>query len=194
MNLFQKKEPSMRGESSMIQDIKKAAAQGRNAEARTLAKQVTVIRAAMAKNGRVGTQVSGLNVRAQTMASSQTTANAMQAATKVMAATSSPASVMQLQKTAAAFEEQNLLSQMKEELLSDAFDSTLGESDSEGEDVAAIVDSVYDELGLEFTTTAASVPRTVLPKTQASRQKLPGQKDMDEALVQRLAGLKERAM
>ncbi|KAI8908100.1 Snf7-domain-containing protein [Powellomyces hirtus] len=180
-----------RQERQLIQDIKKAAAQGRNADARTLAKHVTAIRAQLAKNSAVKSKVSGLDMRAKTMASNNVTASALQTATRVMAATNSSPALANLQKTTAEYQKQNIISEMNDEMLMDALG--LADSDDEEEEEAStIVDSVMAEIGLDITTKAASVPHT-LPMSAGQRQSTENRKaaqtETDEALIERLAGL-----
>ncbi|KAJ3153646.1 hypothetical protein HDU86_005144 [Geranomyces michiganensis] len=182
-----------RQEKQLISEIKKAAKEGRTADARVLAKHVAGIRARRAKNGSVGASLGGLTVRAHTNAAAMGTVSAMKTATSIMAASNSPQKLAELQKTAREYTEQQMIADLKDEMLEDSMEDFAGESDSE--DVDDIVGAVFDEVGLRATESATPVP----PGTPGSAEKTratpaSSSKDSaaadDEELLKRFAGLK----
>ncbi|KNC96899.1 uncharacterized protein SPPG_07726 [Spizellomyces punctatus DAOM BR117] len=173
-----------RQEKQIIADIKKAAKQGRTAEAKTLAKQLLQLRKHIEKNTRVNAQVGGLRVKATTMASQAATAKAMSSATRVMAASNKATDLGQLQKTMMQFGEENTKMDMKDDMINDVLDSMMDE-EGDQEESQNIMNAVFDEIGLDLTTKAAQVPRTRLDATQSVQRE-----DESDALMKRLAQLK----
>ncbi|KAJ3172949.1 Charged multivesicular body protein 2A [Geranomyces variabilis] len=185
-----------RQEKQLIAEIKKAAKEGRTADARVLAKHVAGIRARREKNSSVGANLGGLTARAHTNAAAMGTVSAMKTATQIMAASNSPKNLADLQKTAREYTEQQMMSDLKDEMLADSMEDFTGESDSE--DVDEIVGAVFDEVGLRATESATPVPRgtpgletaTAATATSSKKEASDIANASDEELLKRFAGLK----
>ena len=74
----------------------------------------------------------------------------------------------ELQKIMMDFERETEIMDLKEELISDTIDDAIGDED-EDEESEALVQKVFDELGLEFTDELSGVtPGKGLPEQQVN--------------------------
>ena len=116
------------------------------------------------------------------VASSHAMAETMKNTTKVMAKTNKAVDVQKLQQTMQEFEKQNAVMDMTEEMMNDTMDNVLDDEndEEEGEEILA---QVMDEIGIEFSTKAAAVPKGRLP-TQA-------QQEEEDNIEARMSALKQ---
>ena len=180
-------------EKKIIADIKKMAKQGQMDAVKIMAKDLVRTRNFVKKFILMRANIQAVSLKIQTMRSTAAMAKAMQGVTKAMATMNKKMNLPQLQKIMMEFEKQSEIMDMKDEMMSDTMDDVLGEEDDE-EESEAVVQQVFDELGLTFTdqlsglTTATGA---VGGKQPAARAQEPvAALDADADLQERLNNLR----
>ncbi|KAJ3173294.1 hypothetical protein HDU87_007667 [Geranomyces variabilis] len=123
----------------------------------------------------------------------------MKTATQIMAVSNSPKNIAELQKTAREYTEQQMMNDLKDEMLADSMEDFTGESDNE--DVDEIVGAVFDEVGLRATESVTPVPRgtpggvenlaaAIATSSNSKKEASDIANADDEELLKRFAGLK----
>eukprot|EP00118_Oscarella_pearsei_P002504 m.10733 g.10733 ORF g.10733 m.10733 type:complete len:221 (+) comp22608_c0_seq1:70-732(+) len=137
-------------EKKVIADIKKMAKQGQMEAVRIMAKDLVRTRRYVKKFILMKANIQAVALKIQTLRSTAQMASAMKGVTKAMATMNRQMNLPQIQKIMMEFEKQTEIMDMKEEMMSDAVDDVIGEEDDE-EEGEAIVQQVFDELGLNLT-------------------------------------------
>jgi division protein CdvB (Snf7/Vps24/ESCRT-III family) len=154
--LVREKDHLAQEEERIKAEMKKAAREGNEAGARLFAKSLLRNREQAAKITRTRTQLSTIQARNHTMASSQKIAETMGGVAKVMGQMNASVSVQDTQKVMTDFQRQSQLMDMTDELISEGLDSALGDDfDSEVDDA---VSQVLDEIGINLKHNLASAP------------------------------------
>ncbi|XP_065834045.1 charged multivesicular body protein 2a-like [Oscarella lobularis] len=137
-------------EKKVIADIKKMAKQGQMEAVRIMAKDLVRTRRYVKKFILMKANIQAVSLKIQTLRSTAQMASAMKGVTKAMATMNKQMNLPQIQKIMMEFEKQTEIMDMKEEMMSDAVDDVIGEEEDE-EEGEAIVQQVFDELGLTLT-------------------------------------------
>jgi len=143
-----------RQEKQIIVEIKRLAKAGQTANAKSMAKELVRVRKQREKLYGMKSKLSGVNSRTTTMQASQTIAKSMHGATHAMAISNAATPLPQMQRTMMAFEKQNEIASMKEEMMEGILDM---DEEEEGE-VDETVNAVLDSIGLETSSMMANTP------------------------------------
>ncbi|KAK4469089.1 hypothetical protein MN116_006677 [Schistosoma mekongi] len=98
-----------------------------------------------------------LSMKMQTVKSTATMAGAMKKVALTLREMNSTMQLPQLQRIMMEFERQTETMEMKEEIMSDAIDSAIGEPD-DLEDSEAVVEKVLEELGIDLNAQLSNLP------------------------------------
>ena len=149
-----------RQEKQLELDIRKAAKQGNNQAATTLAKQLIQVRNQKTKSMAMSGKMTALNHQTKTMATTAKMAQTMGATAKTMAKVNDQFDPVKVQKTMQDFERESTKMEMSEEMMTDTLDSVLAGSDDEAE-TDAVVANILDEIGIEMTGKLVAAPSGV---------------------------------
>ena len=111
-------------------------------------------------------------------------ANSMHTATKAMHTANQQMNPKQMQKVMTEFERQNEISNMTEEMMDEAF-----ADDEVEEESSAVINEIFDEIGIESTKSLKQAPNSNLPSKQQTSSKNKDEQEADE-LLSRLANLR----
>ena len=177
-------------EKKIISDIKKMAKDGQMEAVRIMAKDLVRTRNFVKKFILMRANIQAVSLKIQTLRSTAAMANAMKGVTRAMATMNKKMNLPQLQKIMMEFEKQSEIMDMKDEMMSDTMDDVLGEEDDE-EESEAVVQQVFDELGLTFTDTLSGLPTAKTPVgAKAAAANEPVALDADADLQARLDNLR----
>ncbi|KAK9721716.1 ESCRT-III subunit protein did4 [Basidiobolus ranarum] len=146
-------------EKKLIADIKKNAKAGQMNACKIMAKDLVRTRKHVQKFYQMKTQLQAVSLRIQTLSSNNQMAEAMKGASKAMRSMNSRMNLPQIQNIMMEFERESEMMDMKEEMMNDAIDDAMDEDDEE-EETDAIVNQVFDEIGISFDQ---SLSDTVTP-------------------------------
>ncbi|XP_062518630.1 charged multivesicular body protein 2a-like [Corticium candelabrum] len=155
-------------EKKVIADIKKMAKQGQMEAVKIMAKDLVRTRRYVKKFILMKANIQAVSLKIQTMRSTASMAKAMKGVSKAMATMNKKMNLPEIQKIMMEFEKQSEIMDMKEEMMSDAVDDVIGEEDDE-EEGDAIVQQVFDELGLNLADMLSDLPSTGGPLQAKSK-------------------------
>ncbi|XP_044134276.1 charged multivesicular body protein 2a-like [Bufo gargarizans] len=156
--LDQEKQKLEQQEKKIITDIKMAK-QGKMDAVKIMAKDLVRTRRYMKKFIMMRANIQAVSLKIQTLKSNNSMAQAMKGVSKAMATMNRQLKLPQIQKIMMEFEKQSEIMDMKEEMMNDAIDDTMGDEDDE-EETDAVVSQVLDELGLTLTDKLSNLPST----------------------------------
>eukprot|EP00766_Chilomastix_caulleryi_P004881 gnl/Chilomastix_caulleri/622.p1 GENE.gnl/Chilomastix_caulleri/622~~gnl/Chilomastix_caulleri/622.p1 ORF type:complete len:168 (+),score=60.40 gnl/Chilomastix_caulleri/622:173-676(+) len=146
-------------EKKLQMDIKKAAAQNQIEVCKIMAKDIVRTRAYGQRFLKMRAQLQAVNLRMQTLVSTQQMSQAMAGCTSAMTKLNAQMNIPALNQIIKEFAKSNEMMEMKQETIEDAIDDVLG-IDGEEADADEIVGQVFDELGIslggKMATTGAS--------------------------------------
>lgn len=168
-------------EKKLIAEIKTMAKKGQMNSCKILAKDLVRTRNYQQKFMEMRCQLQGVNLRLQTMKSTESMSSAMKGVTQVMVRMNQQMNIPALNNIMKEFIQENERMEMLQEIMGDTVDDAMaGEGDEEEED--AIVKQVLDEIGLDL---GGNVPESqAVPQPQAAASPL------EEDLESRLNALK----
>lgn len=136
-------------ERKLIAEIKKLAKAGQMGSVKVLAKDLVRARRNVTKFYEMRSQLQAVELRLQTIKSTNAMADAMKNVTKAMVRMSKVLSVPGLQKILQEFMRENERMEMTEEMMGDAVDMALGDEEDAMES-DAVVNQVLSEIGVEI--------------------------------------------
>lgn len=170
-----------RQEQKIIKDIKSMAKTGQMAAVKIMAKDLVRTRNHIKKFYLMRANIQAISLKLQTMRSQSAMAKAMKGVSKAMSQMNARMNLPQLQKIMMEFERESEIMDMKEELIGDTIDDAIG-ADEEDEESDAIVQQVFDELGLAYDDELAkAVPSKTAPKKD---QELSATTDLEARLAE----------
>lgn len=131
-------------------EIKKLAKEGNNEGCRILAKQLVQLRKQKTRTYAAKSKLQGVSVQTKAMGANVKLADAMAVAGKSMGQMNQLMNPAQIGATMQEFSKQGMKMDMTEEMMNDAFDDILADSDEETES-NDIVTQVLDEIGIEMS-------------------------------------------
>uniref|UniRef100_A0A1I8GT85 Charged multivesicular body protein 2a n=1 Tax=Macrostomum lignano TaxID=282301 RepID=A0A1I8GT85_9PLAT len=143
-------------EKKVIADMKKLAKQGQMDAVKIMAKDLVRTRSYIKKFIMMRANIQAISLKIQTLRSTNQMAQAMKGVTLTMQRMNQSMNLPQLQQIMAQFEKESEMMDMKEEVMSDAIDDAIGNTDDE-EASDAVVTKVLDELGIEMTGQLAGI-------------------------------------
>ena len=160
-------------EKKIIQDIKVAAKNNQISSVKIMAKDLVRTRKYMSKFYEMKSHLQGVQLRMQTMKSTEAMARSMAGATKAMSALSKQLNIPSLTAILQEFQSENEKLGITQEVMGDTIDEVLGEAgDIEQEEM--VVNQVLDEIGIDANSLLAEAPKNRMPASQqaaANQQK-----------------------
>ncbi|XP_065173590.1 charged multivesicular body protein 2b [Atheta coriaria] len=144
-------------EKKLELEIKKLAKEGNNEGCRILAKQLVQLRKQKTRTYAANSKLQGVSVQTKAMGANVKLADAMAVAGKSMGQMNQLMNPAQIGATMQEFSKQGMKMDMTEEMMNDAFDDILADSDEETES-NDIVTQVLDEIGIEMSGKMSGVP------------------------------------
>jgi len=168
-------------EKKLITEIKAMAKKGQMNSCTILAKDLVRTRNYQQKFMEMRCQLQGVNLRLQTMKSTESMSSAMKGVTQVMVRMNHQMNIPQLNNIMKEFIQENERMEMLQEIMADTVDDAMeGEGDEEEE--KAIVERVLAEIGLDLGDN--------IPESQAVPQQKVAESPLEEDLESRLNALK----
>ena len=146
-----------REQKKLQNDIKKMAKQNQINAVRIMAKDLVRTKQYIEKFYTMRSQLQAVNLRLQTMKTSEQMTRAMKGVTKAMGKMNKKMNVQSIQKIMMEFERQNQQMEMTEEMMGDAMDDAFDDAETE-EEQEKIVGQVLDELGISMGAELAEAP------------------------------------
>ncbi|WFD45302.1 ESCRT-III subunit protein did4 [Malassezia psittaci] len=163
-------------EKSLMADIRKNAKQGQTAACKVMARDLVRVRRNIHKFYQMSTQLQAVGLRMQTLRSTQQMSEAMKGASKALSSMNRSMNIMAVQRVLQDFERETSTMDMKDEMMNDAMEDTLGgEEDAMGDGVGeneesdAILRQVLDEIGVSVDHQLGSVPTTAPAAAQTNQ-------------------------
>ncbi|XP_003383391.2 PREDICTED: charged multivesicular body protein 2a-like [Amphimedon queenslandica] len=135
-------------ERKVIADIKKTAKTGQMAAVKIMAKDLVRTRNHIKKFHLMRANIQGITLKLTTMKSQMAMAQSMKGVSRAMNRMNAQMKLPQIQKIMMDFERESEIMDMKEEMISDTMEDVMGED--EEEESEAVVQQVFDELGLQW--------------------------------------------
>lgn len=152
-------------EKKIIQDIKTAAKNNQMSSVKIMAKDLVRTRKYMSKFYEMKSHLQGVQLRMQTMKSTEAMARSMAGATKAMTALSKQLNIPSLTAILQEFQQENEKLGITQEVMGDTIDEVLGEAgDIEQEEM--VVNQVLDEIGIDANSLLAEAPKNRMPAAQ----------------------------
>lgn len=152
-------------EKKIIQDIKTAAKNNQMSSVKIMAKDLVRTRKYMSKFYEMKSHLQGVQLRMQTMKSTEAMARSMAGATKAMTALSKQLNIPSLTAILQEFQQENEKLGITQEVMGDTIDEVLGEAgDIEQEEI--VVNQVLDEIGIDANSLLAEAPKNRMPAGQ----------------------------
>ena len=169
-------------EKKLIAEIKKVAKTNNTGPLRVMAKDLVRLRRHVSKFYDMKSQISGIELRLQTMGSTQTMAEVIRSVTPALASMNKQMNLPELNNMMKEFYKENQKMEMTEEMMGDAVDMAL---DHEDDDVQTdqLVGQVLSELNIELTGDLEHGALPALKKNEVEESK-------NSDLAQRFAALR----
>ncbi|CEM21942.1 unnamed protein product [Vitrella brassicaformis CCMP3155] len=184
------------GEKKLIGDIKTMANKGQMSSVKIMARDLVRTRKYKAKFYEMRSQLQAVNLRLQTVKSTQAMTESMKGVTKVMVRMNKQMNLPSLNKIMQEFMKENEKMGLTEEMMSDAVDDAMADTTDEEEE-ERIVAQVLDEIGVDLSGQLAAAPSGQLAAAQpmavdaqASAQPM-AVGEMEKSLEDRLNNLKK---
>ena len=149
-------------EKKMIADIKTAAKNNQMSSVKIMAKDLVRTRRYMSKFYEMRSHLQGVQLRMQTIKSTEAMARSMAGATKAMTALSKQLNLPALTAILQEFQTETEKLGITQEVMGDTIDDVMGEvGDIEQEDM--VVNQVLDEIGIDANSLLAEAPKNRMP-------------------------------
>lgn len=145
-------------EKRLIGEIRKSASSGEMDMAKIKVKDLVRTRKQMNKFMQIKTQLQAISLRIQTVRTHEQMAQSMKSATRLLGKMNRSIHVPALMKIAHDFELENDIMDQREEMMDDAIDNIMEDSETENEE---IMSQVLDEIGIDLRQNLNSVPPIV---------------------------------
>ncbi|XP_017772469.1 PREDICTED: charged multivesicular body protein 2b [Nicrophorus vespilloides] len=146
-----------REEKKLELEIKKLAREGNNEGCKVLAKQLILLRKQKMRTYTANSKIQSIGIQNKTMGANAKLAGAMAVAGSTMADMNRSMRPEQIAAMTNAFSREAAKLDMSEEMMNDAFDDILADSDEEQES-DNVISKVLDEIGIEMSGKMAGVP------------------------------------
>eukprot|EP00871_Galdieria_phlegrea_P003360 jgi/Galph1/4024/GphlegSOOS_G2697.1 len=144
-------------EKKVKTEIRKLAKEGQMQSLKTLARDLVRTRSQISKFYSMRTQMQSVSMQLTAMRSNEVMAQAMKGVVKAMRQMNRHMNLPEMQAILMEFEKQNEILGMKQEIMDDTIDDTMGADEEEAE-TEQVVNQVLDELGLETEGKLGVVP------------------------------------
>ena len=157
-------------EKKIIMDIKNAAKNNQLSSVKIMAKDLVRTRKYMSKFYEMRSHLQGVQLRMQTIKSTEAMARSMAGATKAMTALSKQLNLPSLTAILQEFQQENEKLGITQEVMGDTIDDVMGEvGDIEQEEM--VVNQVLDEIGIDANALLAQAPSNKMPAGQIAANK-----------------------
>lgn len=154
-------------EKKIIADIKTAAKNNQLSSVKIMAKDLVRTRRYMSKFYEMKSHLQGVQLRMQTIKSTEAMARSMAGATKAMTALSKQLDLPSLTAILQEFQSETEKLGITQEVMGDTIDEVMGEmGDAEQEEM--VVAQVLDEIGIDANSLLAEAPKNRMPNSAAS--------------------------
>jgi len=174
-------------EKKLVQDIRLAASKGETTSAKIMAKDLVRTRKHKEKFFEMRSQLKAINLRLQTVKSTQAMSDSMKGVSKVLRRMNNQVDIPAMQHIVRDFIRESEKLGMAEDVMSDAVDMAVG-SEEEEEEEDKIISQVFEEIGLDLSSQIAAAPSSHIGSSIAN---LPGSKD-NKRLDERISNLKNQ--
>eukprot|EP00922_Rhytidocystis_sp_ex-Travisia-forbesii_P031784 GHVS01047126.1.p1 GENE.GHVS01047126.1~~GHVS01047126.1.p1 ORF type:complete len:232 (+),score=49.55 GHVS01047126.1:83-778(+) len=156
-----------RQEQQLIRDIKCAAGKDQMSSATIMAKDLVRVRRHKQKFYEMRSQLQAVNLRLQTVKSTQAMSDSMKGVSKVMMKMNKEMDLPAMQDIMAEFMRESEKLGLTEEMMNDVLDDAMTEPTDEMEQ-EKVVKQVLDEIGVDLSGQLASAPNTHIGKQTAA--------------------------
>eukprot|EP00920_Eleutheroschizon_duboscqi_P029242 GHVT01070714.1.p1 GENE.GHVT01070714.1~~GHVT01070714.1.p1 ORF type:complete len:233 (-),score=65.27 GHVT01070714.1:413-1111(-) len=146
-----------RQEQQLIKDIRTAAAKNMMSSVRIMAKDLVRVRRHKEKFYEMRSQLQAVNLRLQTVKSTQAMSDSMKGVAKVMVKVNKQMDVPALQQIMRQFMTESERMGLTEEMMTDAVDEAVGAADDE-EEQEAVIKQVLEEIGVDLSAQLSQAP------------------------------------
>lgn len=154
-------------EKKIIADIKAAAKNNQMSSVKIMAKDLVRTRKYQSKFYEMKSHLQGVQLRMQTIKSTEAMARSMAGATKAMTALSKQLNIPGLTQILQEFQQETEKLGITQEVMGDTIDDVLGDvGDLEQEEL--VVAQVLDEIGIDANSLLAEAPKSKMPATGAA--------------------------
>jgi len=166
-------------EKKIIADIKIAAKNNQISSVKIMAKDLVRTRRYMSKFYEMKSHLQGVQLRMQTIKSTEAMARSMAGATKAMSALSKQLNIPGLTAILQEFQQETEKLGITQEVMGDTIDDVLGEvGDIEQEEM--VVAQVLDEIGIDANSLLADAPKSRMPATGTTASVAPSKEIVAE--------------
>lgn len=145
-------------EKKLVAEIKKLAKQNQIGPLKVMAKDLVRLRRHVNKFYEMRSQLQGVDLRLQTMRSTQAMSEALRGVTPALASFNKQMNMPELNKMMQEFYRENQRMEMTEEMMGEAVDMAL-ENDGDVEETDNVVSQVLSELGVEISAQLETGPK-----------------------------------
>lgn len=176
-------------EKKLEYQIKQLAKQGQTQACKALAKQLINVRNQKTKTIAANSRIGSVGGQVKAMGANIAVAGAVAQSSQAMKTVNALMPAEKMSTTLKNFEQEMMKMDMKDEMLDDALESVLGESDDE-EETNALVSGVLDEIGIEVSEKLSKVKVPSGSVAGGSKSKVSDDFDIDKFLSEKNAALK----
>jgi len=155
--LERERDAMMRKDANKVIAIKVAAREGRVSAARILAKDLVRTRNAADKCSEMCAQLQSVCNQMQMMSSIAAMTDAMRSAARAMHQMNRQTNLPAMQRIMAQYEREGEMMDLKQEVMNDTIDG-VAEQEGDAEDEDAIINQVFDEIGIKMAADLADAP------------------------------------
>jgi charged multivesicular body protein 2A len=182
--LEREREKMQQTEKKLIADMKKMAKQNQMEAVKIMAKDLVRTRRYVTKFYKMKAQLQAVSLRLTTLSSTQEMTNAMKGVARTMNLMNRQMNLPQMQKIMKDFTQQSEIMDMKEEMIGDMIDDTMGEEGDEEEE-EGLVSQVLDEIGLDMTGKMGDTSKSKITATK-QQEEANGEEDDLQARLENL--------
>ncbi|CAG9321497.1 unnamed protein product [Blepharisma stoltei] len=165
-------------EKKLIAEIKKLAKQNQIGPLKVMAKDLVRLRRHVQKFYEMKSQLQGVDLRLQTMRSTQAMSEALRGVTPALVAFNKQMNLPELNRMMQEFYKENQRMEMTEEMMGEAVDMAL-DNPNDVEESDNVVNQVLSELGVEVAASLESAPAGKLNKPVVEESKEPQMADLE---------------
>eukprot|EP01066_Platyproteum_vivax_P008683 Platyproteum_vivax@DN3696_c0_g1_i1.p1 len=172
-------------EKQIIVDIRKNAAANQMGAVKIMAKDLVRIRHHVEKCYEMKSQLQGVNLRLQSVKSTQAMTEAMAGVTKAMVAMNKQINLPGLQKIMEEYIKEGERMNLTEEVMNDTIDDTMADT-TDADEEERIVSQVLDEIGVDLEGQLATAPHGISAPAAFAQPNAEAQQVALEARLQNL--------
>jgi len=158
-------------EKKIVGDIRKSAQEGKIGACKVMAKDLIRTRRYNQRFSDIRTNLQGVSLNIQSTRSQQELGASMKAATTAMRGMSRTLNIPKMQSIMNEFERENVMMEMKGEMMSDAIDDVMDEEAEDEEEGDAVLKQVLDEIDVDLSQKLLETPANNLAEPIANTRR-----------------------